>query len=286
MVAMNPSRTATPVATVMVDGYPAFLWPDGRLRPIVSGGEGPTGSGQPGSAAGAGGQPGGEGGDAGGDAGGQQPAGQPGQAATPPPPPAAQQQGGASTPPPPDLTGLQQALDHATTTGQTEALRPLMEAAGVTDAEGLQAFITGAREQRDAQLSEEQRRIQELEQANTQHAEQLATARRNARDAMVRASLVAAGMAGDRASDRVGWVAVADDADQAVVDTAVATFREANPELFAQAPGAPHSTVTPPGQQTVTDELAEARERGQRHREQRTGTQDPWANFQTVGQST
>lgn len=261
MGAVNRTLPATPrVATV--NGWPAYVWPDGRVRPIVCGGEGPEGSGQPG-------------------------AGAAGEGTPPPPPPGqppAQPPAPPAEPPAADLDGLQRALDAAAASGQDAALRPLMDAVGVSDAAGLQEFVTAAVAQRDANLTEVERREQAAAERERVANERIATANAQARAAMVRAALVSAGMDGEKVAGRVGWVTVPDGADQAAVDQAVATFREANPELFTTTnPGAPGSVPGRPGQPTPPDELEQARERGRKHREQRTTNSDPFATFPKIG---
>lgn len=172
-------------------------------------------------------------------------------------------------PPAPDLAGLQAALDQARATGQTAALQPLLDAAGVSDADGLQAFITAAREAQLASLDEVQRRELAAQERERQAERLIAEANANARAATVRSALVVAGAPGEHVADLVGLVQVPEGADQAAIDTAVAAVKTKFPALFTATTGAPDGV--PGGRPKPADGgksgYERGRERGKAERE-------------------
>lgn len=102
----------------------------------------------------------------------------------------------------------------------------------------------------------------------------------------VQMALLAANVKPDRLTDAAQLVKVADDADDEAIKAAVEARKTSTPEWFP-APGvvAP-SGVPGTGQkphQNQPDDLAEARQRGERWRERRTGeSEDPFKGFRRI----
>lgn len=216
-------------------------------------------------------------------------------ASTPPAPTPPAPTPPAPTPDGPDLTGLQQALNTAKASGSTEALQPLMAAVGVATPEALQEWITTAHTERQARLTEDQRRVQELEQREAAAATAAAEAARVQRDARVLTGLLTAGAPAGQASDLIPLVTlpsgdVTDEQLAAAIDAAKVKF----PTLFtaaptpptppapsSRAPNAPAPTPPPPG-----DPLAAGRDRAKKAAALRQGaTKEDLINDFTPGRS-
>ncbi|MGW1468562.1 hypothetical protein ACWCPT_29975 [Streptomyces sp. NPDC002308] len=171
--------------------------------------------------------------------------------------------------------------------GRRNVLKELAEAAGLPfdpdsfDVSKFGDMFKQAEQARQAQLSEEQRRTEDLarREKESQEREAAAAAREAAaacrdRDSLIRASLVRLGATGDDLDDAVALLRVADDADEAAVTEAATTLKARRPVLFggtsvAQAlPPAPGGAPaggppprTPAGSKNAIQEAAEARAR-------------------------
>lgn len=141
--------------------------------------------------------------------------------------------------------------------GRHAAFRELAEAAGVPfdidnfDASKFGQMFKDAEKARQAQLTEEQRRHEELEQREkaltereTAAAQREADAQRKARDVQIRAALVARGATGDDLEDAAALLRVADDADDTAIAEAADKLKERRGELF-DAPAAPSGQMPP-----------------------------------------
>ncbi|MEU1078155.1 hypothetical protein ABZ404_36815 [Streptomyces sp. NPDC005878] len=139
--------------------------------------------------------------------------------------------------------------------GRTAALRELAEAAGLTfdpettSAETFAKMIKDAETARQAQLSEEQRRTEELAAREQQIAdrerqaqEREAAAARRDRESRIRAALVGLGATGDDLDDATALLRVADDADDAAITQAAEALKKRRAELFG---GTSPSTLPP-----------------------------------------
>lgn len=263
------TTASTPTLITLDNGWQAWLMPDGRVRPHIRGAEDPPAPTPP------------------------TPQPQPTPAPTPPNP----QPTPAPTPDPnaPDLTALQGALNAAKVSGSTEALQPLMQAVGVATPEALQEWITAAHAAQQAQLSETQRREQELAQREAAAATAAAAAATETRNSRVLSQLLLDGAPAANARDLIPLVTLpaGDITDEQLVAAVTAT-KEKFPALFtpgapaptppapsSRAPGAPQPTPTP-----ANDPLAAGRERAKKMAARHQGaTKDDLINDFTPGRS-
>ncbi|MFJ3283280.1 hypothetical protein [Streptomyces halstedii] len=148
--------------------------------------------------------------------------------------------------------------------GRFNAIRELAEAAGIpfdgvlSDAETFDpsSFVKlfkDAKEAREAQLSDEQRRaeaIAERERAadarDAAATEREAAAARRERDSLIRAALVRLGATGDDLDDAAALLRVADDADDNAITEAASALKERRPVLFG-GQTAPQTLPPAPG---------------------------------------
>jgi hypothetical protein len=141
--------------------------------------------------------------------------------------------------------------------GRHAAFREMAEAAGIPfeldtfDVNQFGKMFKEANKARQAQLSEEQRRIEELaEREKAFEAREAATAEREAalarrdRDTSIRAVLVRLGATGADLDDASALLRVPDDADEAAVTEAAEALKERRPVLFGTTP--PSTTALPP----------------------------------------
>lgn len=169
--------------------------------------------------------------------------------------------------------------------GRNNAFRELAEAAGLPfDPENFDPATFGkvvkdAKQAKQAQLTEEQRRAEELaereraaEAREAAATEREATAARRDRDSGIRAALVRLGATGDDLDDAAALLRVPDDADEAAITTAATALKERRPVLFggttpaATLPPAPGGAPaggppqrTPGGGKDAVKEAARAR---------------------------
>jgi hypothetical protein len=137
--------------------------------------------------------------------------------------------------------------------GRRAALRQIAEAAGLDpetfDPTSFGELFQEAEKARKAQLSEQERRAEDLatrEQALADREEAAkrreAEAARRDRDSQVRAALVRLGATGDDLDDAAALIRIDDQADAAAITTAADALKTRRPELF----GAPAPGVLPP----------------------------------------
>lgn len=148
--------------------------------------------------------------------------------------------------------------------GRFNAIRELAEAAGIPfdgvlsesetfDPSSFVKLFKEAKEAREAQLSDEQRKAEALAEReraadarDAAAAEREAAAARRDRDSLIRASLVRLGATGDDLDDAAALLRVADDADETVITEAATALKERRPVLFGGTP-APQTLPPAPG---------------------------------------
>jgi hypothetical protein len=192
--------------TGVVAGRRVSVFADGRIMPIIAGGDGPN-----------------------------DPPATPPPAAPPAPPAAA-----------PDLAGLQKVIDDAKANGQTEATATVLQALGFEKLEDAQAFVTAKREADNAQLTEVERREQAAAAREAAAAQREQAAAEKARRADIRAALLTAGAPADNVADLVDLVKVPDEADDAAITAAVETVKTKFGALFAASTTPPPATPPGP----------------------------------------
>jgi hypothetical protein len=129
--------------------------------------------------------------------------------------------------------------------GRMKVLKELCEQAGVpfnhedTDVAKLTQVLKDAETARQAQMTEDQRRTEELAQREqaladreAKAAQREADAARRDRDSRIRASLVSLGATGDDLEDAARLLTVADDADDAAITQAAEALKARRAELF------------------------------------------------------
>jgi hypothetical protein len=129
--------------------------------------------------------------------------------------------------------------------GARAALEKFAADHGFSNVEDAKAFIEEARQAREAQLSEQEKREQALAKREQELADREAAAVARERNANRRAVLVGLGATGDDLDDAAALLRVADDADEATVQDAAAALKERRPELFGVTPPPPPSSTPP-----------------------------------------
>ncbi|MFE9461702.1 hypothetical protein [Streptomyces californicus] len=147
--------------------------------------------------------------------------------------------------------------------GRFNAFRELAEAAGIPfdgvlsesetfDPSSFVKLFKDAKQAREAQLSDEQRKAEALAEReraadarDAAAAEREAAAARRDRDSLIRASLVRLGATGDDLDDAAALLRVADDADDAAITEAATALKERRPVLFGGT--APQTLPPAPG---------------------------------------
>ena len=143
--------------------------------------------------------------------------------------------------------------------GRTAALRELAEAAGLPfdpdtfDPKAFGQMVKDAEAARQAQLSDEQRRAEELTTREQQIAdrerqaqEREAAAARRDQESRIRAALVRLGATGDDLDDATALQRVTDDADDAAITTAAEALKARRAERFGTTPN-PAAPPAPSG---------------------------------------
>lgn len=146
-----------------------------------------------------------------------------------------------------DQQQLQQLMAREKDQGQRSGARALVEKLGFTSASELERFITQQREAEQAQLTEAQRREQELDAREAAAIQREAAASSRERDAARRATLAGLGATGEDLNDAVALLRVPDDADDTAVAQAASDLRDRRPELFTPVPKTPGSIPSAPG---------------------------------------
>ncbi|MYW43061.1 hypothetical protein [Streptomyces sp. SID161] len=137
--------------------------------------------------------------------------------------------------------------------GRRAAFRQIAEAAGLDpdtfDPNQFGALFQQAEQARQAQLSEEQRRQEDLDRREQElqaridaAAQREADAAKRDRDSRIRAALVGLGATGDDLEDAAALIRVTDDADETAISEAAAALKARRAELF----GAPTPQTLPP----------------------------------------
>lgn len=250
---MRPGDDLYLIGHVWRDGRPSMVASDGRVRPVIMGGDGegppppPAGTAPP--APGSPGSP-----------------GVPGQQAQP------------------DLAGLQRLVDESKTSGASEATRAALDALGFADLDAAKAFVESARSAEAATLTEVERRERAAEEREQRAQQAESAAAQTVHDATVERALLTAGVAlPEDAAEASALLAsmrrLVDapvGADAEAVAAAVAKVKGTFPEKFGLAPpgGAPHSVPNgrPPTQQATKSALDAGRERARQVNERRNPT--------------
>lgn len=129
--------------------------------------------------------------------------------------------------------------------GKRSAAKELAEKLGFSAIEDAEAFIAAARQAKEAQLTEQEKRERELadREAKAEAREKAAEARE--RTANRRAVLVGLGATGDDLDDATALLRVADDADDTDVQAAADALKARRPELFGATRQADPAAVPP-----------------------------------------
>jgi hypothetical protein len=142
--------------------------------------------------------------------------------------------------------------------GRRAAYRQIAEAAGVDpetfDPAKFGDLFKQVEQARQAQLTEEQRRAEELaqrekdlEQRMAQAEQREAEAARRDRDSRIRAALVSRGATGDDLEDAAALLRVADDADDTAIGEAADALKTRRGELFGTSGPQPGQMPPAPG---------------------------------------
>lgn len=143
--------------------------------------------------------------------------------------------------------------------GRHAALREIAEAAGITDfdldtfdASRFGQMFKEAQAARQAQLTEEQRQAEALEQQAKELADReakaqqlIADAQRRDRETRIRSALVRLGATGEDLDDAAALIRVPDDADDAAIAEAADKLKERRSELFGVSPAPKPGTLPP-----------------------------------------
>ncbi|MFD3511912.1 hypothetical protein [Streptomyces sp. NPDC058657] len=153
-------------------------------------------------------------------------------------------------------TKLNTLLSREKDQGGRAALRSLADKLGFSSTADLSDYVTGQRQAEQEQLTEAQRREQELVEREKAAVTREAQALARERDATRRALLAGVGAVGQDLDDAVALLRVPDDAEESVVGEAVQDLKTRRPELFAPAqtgtsvvpaaPGGAPASVPPP----------------------------------------
>lgn len=130
--------------------------------------------------------------------------------------------------------------------GKRSAAKELAEKLGFTSIEDTEAFIAAARQAKEAQLTEQEKRERDLadREAKAEAREKAAEARERA--ANRRAVLVGLGASGDDLEDAAALLRVPDDADDTVLQEAADKLKTRRPELFGATQTPAAAAVLPP----------------------------------------
>ncbi|MEU3049022.1 hypothetical protein ABZ705_21370 [Streptomyces sp. NPDC006984] len=132
--------------------------------------------------------------------------------------------------------------------GGRAAVRALVEKLGFSINTDLTDFVTRQRQTEQDQLTETQRREQDLTTRENAIAAREAQAAAREREASRRAVLAREGSTGEDLDDALTLLRIPDDADDTAVSTAVHELKTRRPELFrASAPGGGQPPAAPGG---------------------------------------
>lgn len=143
---------------------------------------------------------------------------------------------------------LQQMMAREKDQGSRAGRRDLVEKLGFTSAAELEQWVTQQRDAEQEQLTDAQRREQDLSARETAAAQREAAAVSRERSAVRRSALAGRGAVGDNLEDAVALLRLPDDADATALEAAVTDLQGRRPELFrVPAPGAGHVPPAPGG---------------------------------------
>ncbi|MFD7337858.1 hypothetical protein ACFV98_17900 [Streptomyces violascens] len=131
--------------------------------------------------------------------------------------------------------------------GGRAALRQLVDKLGFSSTADLTGYVDGQRQVEQQQLSEAERREQELAAREKTALERETQALERDRAAARRALLAGFGASGQDLEDAAALLRVGHDADDAEVSEAVEQLKTRRPELFAPRPGGETLPVAPGG---------------------------------------
>lgn len=145
---------------------------------------------------------------------------------------------------------LQHLMAREKDQGARAGARALVDRLGFASAAELEAFVTAQREAEKQQLTEVQRREQELTAREAAASQREAQAIAREREAVRRATLAGLGATGTGLDDAVVLLRTpddADDADDAALAQAAQDLRQRRPELFGPASPGPAPVPPAPG---------------------------------------
>ncbi|GGX36540.1 hypothetical protein [Streptomyces noursei] len=131
--------------------------------------------------------------------------------------------------------------------GGRAAVRSLMDKLGFPNLGELEEFVRAQRQAAEQQLSESQRREQDLSAREQSLAARETAAAAREREAARRALLAGAGATGADLEDALALLRVDEDADEAAVREAAEALKSRRPELFSTAPGSDRVLAAPGG---------------------------------------
>lgn len=140
--------------------------------------------------------------------------------------------------------------DQGKRAGARAALEDFAKEHGFTTVDDAKAFIEQARQAKQAQMTEVERREQAAAELERQASEKIAQAEARERAAARRSVLVGLGATGDDLEDAAALLRVEDDADETAVAEAATKLKARRPELFgtprpADGTQAPAPTAPP-----------------------------------------
>lgn len=142
---------------------------------------------------------------------------------------------------------LQQLMAREKDQGARAGARALVDRLGFTSASELEQFVTAQREAEKQQLTEVQRREQELNAREAAAGQREAQAIAREREAAKRAALAGLGATGTGLDDAVVLLRASGDSDDAALAQAAQDLRERRPELFTPRQTTPTPTPPAPG---------------------------------------
>lgn len=142
---------------------------------------------------------------------------------------------------------LQHLMAREKDQGARAGARALVDRLGFASAAELEQFVTAQREAEKQQLTEVQRREQELTAREAAAGQREAQAIAREREAVRRAALAGLGATGTGLDDAVVLLRTPDDADDAALAQAAQDLRQRRPELFGPATAGPAPVPPAPG---------------------------------------
>ncbi|MEU0166824.1 hypothetical protein ABZ214_15360 [Streptomyces iakyrus] len=131
--------------------------------------------------------------------------------------------------------------------GGRAAVRGLVERLGFSNAVALEEYVGAQRQAEEQQLTEAERREQELAEREKAAASRESAAIAREREATCRALLAGFGATGTDLDDAVVLLRAPDDADPAALQEAAEDLKSRRPELFGAAPAGTRTPAAPGG---------------------------------------